>query len=252
MDQDKLNEIIQKHKHWLNKDCEGWERMRAYLVNSDLSGADLRCVDLRHAILIDSNLSGANLCYSDLSKANMSNASLDCADLYNSNLRGASLFGASLISSNLVCANFNGADIRYADFQNARVIHTNLQNASLESASNVPQIPMACPDEGSFIGWKAVTDGVKTYIVKMSIPEEARRSSGTTRKCRAEFVDVLDIYDLDTGEKVDSIFNTNEATAEYIVGQRTYADRWDEDRFNECSHGIHFFINRMEAESYYG
>lgn len=251
MDQDKLNEIIQQHKHWINKDCEGWEAMRACLSYCDLSGANLQGVDLRQAILTSSNLSGATLRYSDLSGARMNYVSLKGADLYHSDCRDASLFGASLICSNIVLADFKGADIRYADFQEAIVMYTNLKNTNLAHAFNVPQIPMTCPDEGSFIGWKAVKNSFKIYIVKMSIPAEARRSSGTTRKCRAEFVDVLDIYDLDTGEKVDKVFNGNEATAAYVVGRRTYADRWDEDRFNECSHGIHFFINRIEAEGYY-
>jgi hypothetical protein len=36
----------------------------------------------------------------------------------------------------------------------------------------------------------------------------------------------------------------------YQVGATVYPDSWDEDRWNECSHGIHFFITRKEAEEY--
>ena len=44
MDSEKLKEILENHKHWLNEDCDGWENMRA-----DLSGADLIRADLRGA-----------------------------------------------------------------------------------------------------------------------------------------------------------------------------------------------------------
>jgi len=27
-------------------------------------------------------------------------------------------------------------------------------------------------------------------------------------------------------------------------------DKWDDDRWNECSGGIHFFLTRAEAEAY--
>ena len=29
MNQEELNEILEKHKHYLNQDCEGWEYMCA-------------------------------------------------------------------------------------------------------------------------------------------------------------------------------------------------------------------------------
>lgn len=28
------------------------------------------------------------------------------------------------------------------------------------------------------------------------------------------------------------------------------ADAWDEDRWNTCGHGIHFYITRLEAEAH--
>ena len=37
MDEKKLKEVLENHKRWLNKDCDGWENMKA-----DLGGADLR------------------------------------------------------------------------------------------------------------------------------------------------------------------------------------------------------------------
>lgn len=45
--QEQINWILEGHKHWLNKDCEGWETMMADFSSCDLRGAYLRGVDLR-------------------------------------------------------------------------------------------------------------------------------------------------------------------------------------------------------------
>lgn len=50
MDKEKLNEIIEKHKRWLNGEKDG--------VRADLSGSDMSHSDLRH-----SNLSGSDIDY---------------------------------------------------------------------------------------------------------------------------------------------------------------------------------------------
>ena len=42
MDEKKLKEVLENHKHWLNEDCDGWENMMA-----NLSGANLREANLR-------------------------------------------------------------------------------------------------------------------------------------------------------------------------------------------------------------
>lgn len=36
MTKKELNEIIEEHKHWLRRDCVGWESMRANLCGADL------------------------------------------------------------------------------------------------------------------------------------------------------------------------------------------------------------------------
>ena len=66
MDSEKLKEILENHKHWLNKDCDGWWNMRANLYKADLyranlSGANLSGADLYRADLYMADLSGADL-----------------------------------------------------------------------------------------------------------------------------------------------------------------------------------------------
>jgi hypothetical protein len=45
------------------------------------------------------------------------------------------------------------------------------------------------------------------------------------------------------------IGNYNQQT-QYITGQETHPDIFDPSITKECSHGIHFFITREEAEAY--
>jgi hypothetical protein len=57
--QDELNKIIENHKHWLLRDCEGWENLKANLRHADLSNAYLISANLRGADVSDAALSGA-------------------------------------------------------------------------------------------------------------------------------------------------------------------------------------------------
>lgn len=61
MEQSKLNEILEKHKHWVNQDYVGWEKMQANLAGANLTRANLRGANLRGA-----DFTGANLIRADL------------------------------------------------------------------------------------------------------------------------------------------------------------------------------------------
>ena len=223
-----LNEILENHNHWLRRDVKGWGSMRANLSRANLSGADLR-----YANLSRTNLTGANLSNSDLRYANLGGANLRCADLC----------GANLIDSNL-----GGARLRRANLCGAKLGCANLDDADLRDAKNIPYIPLACPSEGSFIGWKKIDK----ILIKLEIPEDARRSSATTKKCRCDKAKVLGFYDLNSTElNIDKIINYNRYNmCEYRKGEMVYPDYFDENRWNECSHGIHFFINKQDAINY--
>lgn len=303
-----LNTILENHRHWLEKDCEGWENMRANLCEADLHEVDLRYVNLRDANLYGANLYRADLRNTDLSEADLRNTNLQYANLYFANLLGASLFEANLSNAklyktnlystnlryanlretdlygvNLCEANLSYADLRKADLSDAELRNTifskailcganlcganlygayffdadlhdvklfcaNLDNAYFYNARNIPHnIPLNCPSDGAFIGWKKCGK----YLIKLEIPEDAKRSSATTRKCRCDKAKVLGIYDLE-GNLTDklNIANDNYAYINYIVGETVYPDWFDEDRWNECSHGIHFFINKQDAIEY--
>ena len=225
MTREELDKILENHKHWLAEDCEGWETMRANLYEADLRGADLYEADLRGADLYGANLRGANLRE---------------ANLYGANLRGANLRGADLYGANLRGANLRGADLRGA----------NLRGADLRGA-NLTFIPYACPDHGAFIGFKKARDDRQEYIVVLEIPEDAKRLSATGRKCRCNKAKVLEIQNLDGSKaKIKEVASNYDRDFIYRVGETVSVDNFCEDRWKECSEGIHFFINRHEAVLY--
>ena len=60
MTQEELNKVIERHQHWINEDCEGWENMRVDFSHIDLSGMDFLGADLGFANFYKTNLEGAN------------------------------------------------------------------------------------------------------------------------------------------------------------------------------------------------
>lgn len=104
-----------------------------------------------------------------------------------------------------------------------------------------------CPTTGSFIGWKKCRNN---RIVKLLITEDALRSSGFGRKCRASKVKVLSIENKDGSIKYEKTYSLWDISFEYKIEETIEINNFDKDRFNECSTGIHFFITREEAEEY--
>ncbi len=167
------------------------------------------------------------------------------------NLSGADLRYANLSNTNLSSINFGGADLRranlsYANLKNAYLRQTDLRHACLNGAKNIPGYVIASTNilpDGDLVGWKKCKYGA---LVKLLIPADARRSNATGRKCRAEYVKVLQILYADGNCAVG---NYDDRTL-YMVDQIVTCNKWNNNRWIECGGGIHFFITRYEAEHY--
>ena len=215
MKQEQIEKILEEHKAWLNRTGGA----KADLHGADLCGADLCGADLRDADLRGANLCGANLCGADLCGAYLCGA-----DLYDANLRGADLRDADLC----------GADLRGA---NLRGVRYNEQTA---------YYAMQCPEKGAYIGYKKA----EGKIVELEIQADAKRSSATTRKCRASKAKVLSITSIDGKEHFEEAKSSRDQSFVYRVGKTVEVKDFDEDRWRECSTGIHHFITREEAAMY--
>lgn len=151
-------------------------------------------------------------------------ADLRDADLYGANLRGANLYGADLRNANLCDADLCGANLRGAK-----------------------GCYLSCPTEGSFIGWKKASG----HIVKLRIPEDARRSSATGHKCRCDKAYVMEIQNMDgTKATEDTVRSDHNKNFVYTVGATVEVPDFDDNRWSECAPGIHFFIDRRAAVEY--
>ena len=250
--------VLEKHAKWLRGE-DGGEC--ANLYGADLRGANLYDAKLRGADLRDANLRGA-----DLRGANLYDAKLRGADLRDANLRGANLHGADLRDANLHGADLRDADLRGANLRGANLYDANLYDANLRGANlrdatlrdarNVDKVawdrntafyPLQCPGTGSFIGYKKAIG----KIVMLEICADAKRSSATSRKCRCSKAKVLSITNTDGSESgLAEVASNYSNEFIYHVGEIVEAPDFDENRWNECTAGIHFFITREEAVKY--
>ena len=203
--------VIVKYRYGFSRDVdaetmrEACEKMKADLSGTDLTWANLTEANLTRADLTRANLTGANLTWANLTEANLTEA----------NLTGANLTEANLTGANLTEANLSGA--------------------------NLPHFQL-CPQDGAFVAYKATHEGV----IKLEVPAEAKRTSSLVgRKCRAEFVRVLDMPD---GGKIAHA--KHDGKTEYRLGEIIRPDSYDDDIRVECTHGIHFFMTREEAEQW--
>ena len=170
-----------------------------------------------------------NSCGAKGVRANLWNADLSGADLRYDDLRGACLWNANLWGANLGGANLGGADLRDAKIN----------------------FYIACPEKGSFIAFKKAGNNYNNYIVELLIPEDARRCSATSRKCRCDKAKVLSITKIDgTSDGVDTVYSIYDETFAYKIGELVEVKDFDDNRWNECSTGIHFFLTRQEAVEY--
>lgn len=227
MKQEELEKTLELHEKWLNNEKGGViaDLFQQDLTDANLSGYDLRYADLRYAELTNADLSGSNLSFAKLYSTYLTNADLS----------GSNLFGADLCF----------ADLRFADLRWANLSGCKIDNITYNEYTSF--FALQCPEEGAFIGYKKVNN----IIIKLEIPEDAKRSSGTSRQCRCSKAKVLEFYDLDKNKlDIKEIVNYNHNKTIYHKDEIVYPDSFDEDRWKECSHGIHFFITFDEAKNY--
>jgi hypothetical protein len=184
----------------------------------------------------------------------------DCDIKYSSfdlcKLFGAMFDGCTISSTFFWCSDLRGA--YFKDTNGDKVFFQSCEMDNCRSFNSNIVFPQHVPSEGSFIAWKKAcirkcaehNYDVIDVIVKLRITEDAFRCSAN-HKCRASKVEVLQFETLD-GEKlpddtdVRSFFNHTFKYHIGIVESRAY----NTNPQDECSNGIHFFLNRNDAVNY--
>ena len=227
----------------------------------NLSYADLKNTDLSYICLKRACLSYANLSKTNLRKSNLWFADLSHANLKHAILNSCKLVNAGLNNSDLSYADLTFADLSFTKLNNTKLKHANLSNADLDYVSNlevalldkVESLNTQCPKEGSFIGWKkCIGADKKYYIVKLEIPEDAKRSSSTTMKCRCNRAKVLDIQKFNgTKADINEVYSEYDKNFKYKVGETVEVPNFDERYWKECAPGIHFFMRIYNVYFYF-
>ena len=222
--EEELKKVLILHRTWLISG--GIEGKRAVIENKDMRHKDLSCINLSHAIL-----TGNDMRHTDLSSINLSHA--------------------KLIDNDMRWIDMSYADLRYAkltgnDMTSTDMRYTYTRDTCFEDCI----IPMACPSDGAFIGWKKALGCGEAVLVKLLIPEDAKRSSATGRKCRCNKAKVIEILSMKDNKELKCAVSEHDDSFIYIKGEVVCEPNFCEDRFTECAEGIHFFIDRTEAEKY--
>lgn len=144
---------------------------RAFLVNADLRGANLRGADLDASDMREANLASADLRAVNLFLADLRGANFAWAILRGARLHSVQLQGASFLEADLQDADFGGADLRgamlgLADLKGVRLERAKLHGADLRWAKwlTVSQVKEAD-------GWEAAlyTD---SFLQKLGLPPD--------------------------------------------------------------------------------
>ena len=181
--------------------------------------------------------------------ANLKNTDFSCANAWSANFNESNCQNALFLSANLTEASFEGADLDEASFAQANLTGANLQDTNIITVEfdNTVGIYPVCPTHGNFIGWTIGEDFKgNECLVEIFIPAWARRSSGTTRKCRTEALVVNSLERLKDGYNPFGVplrFRDYILTKNEVIRDNDY----EVDRFKTSSADLYFWISKEEA-----
>ena len=226
----------------------GWNELRGS-TNSvlNLKGVSLTRNELNNIFLNNTNLERAWFV-----ECNLNGAWFDRANCHRISFVDCSIKNARFYCTNLKYAQFIDCDLSHSAFFGANLFNAVIRRCNLTDIKyNHNTIGLQPAPEGDLIVYKLLLSNLGSHdgttIWELLIPKEAKRSCGTGRKHRAEFAKVIRCVSHPDILEGHSVFR---ASCVYRVGKTIYPDSWDDDRWNECSNGIHFFLSRQEAEEY--
>jgi uncharacterized protein YjbI with pentapeptide repeats len=211
---------------------------KAYIDYSGFYQADLLDAHLNDATIINSDMSCAKLKYIDLQKATIKNTSIIESDLQSALLRNATLEDVNLFR----------ADLQFAHLEDASLSRVNLENSNLEDThlSENEECRRGLILKEDMIGYKKCRDN---RIVKLCVPKGAVVFSINNYKCRTNIAKVLEITNL-AGKVCRVAYSNYEPDFKYKVGEIVEVEDFAL-RYNlECASGIHFFRTKEEAIDY--
>lgn len=252
-----------------NSEFNGAKFVKSHLTNVKMRNCVLNKSNMSRSVMsqvdfMGSELENVNMNMATIEHVVFSNCDFLCADFRRSSLRDVAMKCGSYRNADFSMANLVRVDMCNSDFYEAKFVNGGIYSSVLTEGNfdevdfrgvkvNTSTIGyvMACPSEGSYIGWKKCGDKCGEYIVKLLVTEDALRSSATTRKCRCSKAKVLEIQTMD-GHKSNKrvVYSTYHTMFKYEVGKVVSVSDFDPNRWIECSIGIHHFVSREDAVFY--
>lgn len=203
----------------------------------------------------DMDLSGMNLDHMDFSLSSFQNTVLDGVDFENSSVENALFDGCSMRKANFKNARMVTASFRYCDMRECNIEGANLFGAVLEFANlegilsneGTQWFRLHCPEEGAFLGYKKC---INDRMVQLLIPADAKRTSATLPSCRCSKAKVLTIKSFDFTQNFDEAWSLVDENFVYKKGEWVEVKDFNEDRWQDSTTGIHFWMTRAEAKGY--
>lgn len=254
----------------LSSQCTHLNFYRATIFESKIISSDLFECSMREAKIIDSTIYTTDFDRCNLNRIHFKNCKFSRVNFISCKLNHAIFENCSFecvdfIDTEVQNSKFSNATFKETFFCNQKLRRVVLDNVTVDEEtleclcdsykkiSITPSFdelcPMKCPKTGEFYAYKKVRDDL---IVKLLIPEDARRSSAVSNKCRCDKAKVVEILDFD-GRKVEAtqVRSMYDPRFIYTLGEMVFVSNFDTDRFNECAPGIHFFMSFEEARDYY-
>lgn len=203
----------------------------------------------------DMDLSGTDLSNMDFTLSSFQNTVLNHVDFENSSVEnalfdGCSMKGANFKNAKMVTASFRYCDMRECNIEGADLFGAVLEFADLEgivSSEETKWFRLRCPEKGAFLGYKKC---VNDRMVQLLIPADAKRTSATLPSCRCNKAKVLTIKSFDFQENFDEAWSLVDENFIYKKGEWVEVKNFNENRWQDSTTGIHFWMSRAEAEAY--
>ena len=216
------------------------ELKQCTVINSRISSTNIYSLNIKYGSFKDTGLSASMLrtClfeYVDMRSTGFIDSHLNNVSFYDCNFADA-VFQGCYMNATFVRCNLSG--VKFYD--------SAVQFMGLVDCENVPQELInqtrIVPD-GEFIAYKSLRDNL---IATLLIPADAKRSNATGRKCRASKAKVIKIETPDGKERTYGE-SWHDPSFIYRTGDMVYPNKFNDDRWNVCSHGIHFYMTREEC-----
>ena len=205
--------------------------------------------------LCDANLTGYDLSYMDFTLSVFKNVCFDHANLSYSSIENALFENCTFRDTDFRHANMRTCAMRYNDLTGANIEGADLFAAVLEYAKlddiihndETKWFKMYCPETGPFLGYKKCFNN---RLVQLLIPADAKRTSATRNSCRCSKAKVLTIKSFDYKEEFNEAWSLVDENFAYRKGEWVEVLDFNEDRWQDSTTGIHFWMTREEALAY--